>query len=167
MPNVFYTLLYFQKPTSGTTPTQQCILKVYTHSTLVLALHGLFLYSARPSSQIGDRPRPCTSPVKPPFRLCQAIFKRKLSRTHTETFPTPFNLQTYLTMKMEHTMFRNVGIQISDAGALLTRKHTIQYEQSVQPRSTAAASRHTGCPNDAKHTFRPVNKHEPSKQLRR
>jgi hypothetical protein len=41
------------------------------------------------------------------------------------------------------------------------------HEEFVQSRSTSAASCHTCCPNDAKHTFRQVNKHEPSEQLSR
>jgi len=35
-----------------------------------------------------------------------------------------FILHTYPSMKMEQTVFRNVGIQNSDAGELPRRKHT-------------------------------------------
>jgi len=141
---------------------------VYRHTALVLVLHGLFLYS-EPLPDNPPRPPTPTSlsmtRCQHSFRLSEAIFKPNVSLyipQHPET-QSPFTPPAY----EDGTVFRKVGIQISDAGALPTRKHTIKYEQSVQPRSTAAASRHTGCPNDTKHTFRPVNKHAPSEQLRR
>ena len=37
---------------------------------------------------------------------------------NTSTFSNPDILHTYLPMKMEQTVFRNVGIQSSDAGEL-------------------------------------------------
>ena len=43
--------------------------------------------------------------------------------SHINT-PTPLILHTYLPMKMEQTVFRNVGIQNSDTGELPRRKHT-------------------------------------------
>jgi len=84
-----------------TTPHQPCVLTVYTHYTLVFVFCFVFLYSDRPFSPTGYRPRPSTSPCQPSFRLCQAIFKRNLSRTHNETFPTTVILHTYPPMKME------------------------------------------------------------------
>ena len=75
----------------------------------VVALHSLFLYS--------DLPLPCHLPS-----IWLRLFLNQ-NFSHINT-PTPLILHTYLPMKMEQTVFRNVGIQNSDAGELPRRKHT-------------------------------------------
>jgi len=164
VPNVFYTLLYFHKPTSGyhSNPAM-CFNGIYTHH--------ISFSTPRPVSVLGPALLPDRRPSPPIhvslsnlLRIVSSYFQAKSFPYTYRNIPNPghsshlpaYEDGTDSVPKRRHTNFRR-----------RCRKHTIKYEQSVQPRSTAAASRHTGCPNDAKHTFRPVNKHAPSEQLRR
>ena len=54
-----------------------------------------------------------------------ALFSSQtFSHTVPQHFSNPVSLHTYLPMKIEQTVFRNVGIYNSDAGELPRRKHT-------------------------------------------
>jgi hypothetical protein len=48
---------------------------------------------------------------------------------------------TYLPMKMEQTVFQNVGIQDSDAGELPRRKHTTKLDKMDRGMRLAAVGR--------------------------
>jgi hypothetical protein len=67
-------------------------------STWVVTLHNLFLYS--------DPPLPC----HPPWYWLRVFSSQTFSRTNTPTFSNLVILHTYPPMKMEQTVFRNVGI---------------------------------------------------------
>ena len=67
-------------------------------SMWVVTLHSLFLYS--------DTPLPC----HPPSYWLRIFLSQTFSHIHTPTFSNLVILHTYLSMKMEQAVFRNVGI---------------------------------------------------------
>jgi hypothetical protein len=76
----------------------------------VVTLHSLFLYSA---------------PTLMTFLMAQASFEPTFSCTNTLTILKPSYYSSYLPAYEDGTdiVFRNVGIQNSDAGELPRRKH--------------------------------------------
>ena len=64
----------------------------------VVALYSLFLYAHPPPL------------YQPPSKRLRLFSSQTFSHKNTPTFSTPVILHTYLSTKMEQTVFRNVGI---------------------------------------------------------
>ena len=99
-------------------------------SMWVVALHSLFLYSDLPL------------PYHPPSDWLRLFSSPTFPCINTPVFSTPVILHTYLPMKMDQTVFRNVGILNSDAGELPRRKHT---SKTYMSQMSLHRTRHRWC----------------------
>jgi hypothetical protein len=65
---------------------------------------------------------PQTTAPHVPLIIGSGYFRAKISCINAPKFSTPVILHTYPPMKMEQTVFRNVGVYNKDAGESPTRK---------------------------------------------